>query len=41
MDLDPRLAAAVGRLMLLFQFSRQNAETLARTVLAAADETRR
>lgn len=41
MDSDPRFAAAVSRLMLLFRFSRQNAETLARTVLAAADEANR
>lgn len=41
MDSDPRFAAAVRRLMLLFQFSRQNAETLARAVLAAADEASR
>jgi hypothetical protein len=34
---DLRLLAAVEQLMRLFQFNRPNAETLARTVLAAAD----
>lgn len=37
MDSDLRLAAAIRRLMQLYQFNHANAETLARAVLEAAD----